>query len=674
MGYASFFEDIERERAANRPRAGIDLDAQALRVGGRPVREWLPLLRTLDRIQKILEEAEDVTDRATLNRTRDELLEQTAQLDAPGSYKVQGLDWVDRMIAALEPLVRVHSTSAEQSVILLKAINDRRNALRRLWASYERAYRVAEASPARRQVADLARLDLTEQQVRALSGAGVRRVLGGAGTGKTLVLLHRAIDLALRLPDELAFVVAPTHALAVALERLATMIVPKTLPNLRFVAMYRLAYEVVLHLKPAAVTKVEFAHSTRFRSDRAGSDEEWRDFKYSRGWRDMPAHEATAIFQRREFTALLDDATEGEASPDAFLRQELTFIRSLRPSGNLFRAYMNCQRTGRGRGMQRDQRLLCWRVLEEWESYLRGGGLIEPESLVQLAASLLEEDGAASRLPSELRPRHVLADEYQDLSTADLYVLWRMWRVRKDPGSFFLTGDLLQGTRVRHIKYRDVDESLSFGGRSHRLHLVLRCTEEIRVTCRAMLAPHRVALEESGNWDDDLSHVFEESDSPFHGSMPELHVFALAENQAQYLLDQVSAAHRNGRRVGVGCPTSPGRDALIGFLRAAGVHVEALRRDNELALQPDAAAPLGGCAVGTFADLKGQEFDEVVLFDTLGDEAAALDAEGWWRHLLLLYVAMTRARERLTITCMRSPPRLLGNVLIPIFHDLGSAP
>ncbi|MBX5437676.1 MAG: AAA family ATPase, partial [Alicyclobacillaceae bacterium] len=271
---------------------------------------------------------------------------------------------------------------------------------------------------------------------------GPVRVLGGAGTGKTVVALHRARWLAQHLEGGRILVTTFNRNLAETLrQQLESMCTPDELERLEVCGIDQLAYRVfqlALRENGRSVSHPELFDP----ADR-------RALSY---WDAALREEGWDLSQRR---LVIDE-----------------YVQVIQFHGiDTWDEYVATPRTGRGVRLSRPQRASLWRVVEKFRTITQAEGLYTFTDILRIARQWLESH------PGIVVFRAAVVDEAQDLHPE----AFRLLRVLVPPGDndLFITGDAHQriyGSRVVlsrcgiHIR----------GRRSRRLRINYRTTEQIR--------------------------------------------------------------------------------------------------------------------------------------------------------------------------------------------------
>ena len=444
---------------------------------------------------------------------------------------------------------------------------------------------------------------------------GPVRVLGGAGTGKTVVAMHRARWLARNLPEgERVLFVTFTRNLAADIEN-----------NLRSIC------------SPEEMRRIDVTNLDRW--VHAFLQRRNYDFRivYDRGtapWNEL----------WRQALALKDPGLD---LPDAFYEDELN--RIVLAHGITTEAeYLRVSRTGRGTPLRRAQRARVWPVFEDYRLNLSLQGGKEMDDAYRAAAALLAEDRDGMGYAA------AIVDEAQDMG-AQAYRLLRAL-VPEGPDDLFIVGDGHQRIygRSRVVLGRC---GIRIVGRSRKLRLNYRTTEETR-SWAVRLMDGREIDDLDGGRDDQKGFK-----SLTHGPEPQILTFDSAEQQAAFIVRWLRELAGRGESLRSTClvaRTRAERDRLKRAVEDAGLPGVVLEKDL-----PDDS---GGDAVrlATMHRVKGLEFDRVIMASVnqglvplpqairgRADDSAREWAETEERALV--YVAATRARKELLVLAHGTP-------------------
>ena len=464
---------------------------------------------------------------------------------------------------------------------------------------------------------------------------GPMRISGGAGTGKTVVTVHRAAALAERDAEagEVRILLTTyTRNLADDLRRQVAQLAP-TLPFAERIGEPGLLVSGLDRIARAVLQRA--GDSIAQTAERVIGRPRTRVLTLPDS-KSNPWYEALALMG--------NELPEGLRSAD-FLESEYELI-VLPQRITTLRQYLRVRRPGRGVALARDKRAAVWRAIESYRDRSAALDVVSFSEQLALAAAWLDAE-AARGAP---RPfRHVLVDEAQDLTPAHLQLLRAL--VDSGPDDLFLAEDSHQRIYGRKITLSHY--GIHVRGRSRRLTRNYRTTHQNLDLAFGILDP--------GAYEDMEGRVEEHRYvSPRSGPEPLL-IHASDRDQeikeAGALLDLWLEEDRDAGEEGA--PETIAvlvrdryqRDAVVTGLAQQGIEVRPVDRE---------AVGRGRPVVMTMHRAKGLEFRKVLLFDVSEDsiprslrdqrysEADRTDA--LLRERSLLYVAATRARDQLAIS------------------------
>ncbi len=434
----------------------------------------------------------------------------------------------------------------------------------------------------------------TQRKLASADMSGPARVLGGAGTGKTVLAMHRAKWLAEHATKDGQKVLFTTFTRNLALDvkaNLAVLCPAATLERIECVNLDAWVYGF-LHRR-----KYEFT------------------IVYGRGDKAKDAWDRALGL--RDSTLDLSDEFYAEELEQVVLAQGITTLDE----------YRLARRAGRGQVLTRKKRDAIWPVFAEYRDLLSLRKLREVDDAYRDAAALLEQaDG---------RPDYaaIIVDETQDFGPQAL----RLLRAMIPPGrnDLFFVGDGHQRIYKRN-KAALSRSGIDIRGRARKLYLNYRTTEEIRRAAVALLEGCEI---------DDLDEGSDENRryrSLTRGAAPSVARAASNEEAVALVSESVLRWRREAEdadtaTMAVVAPSARLRDVLGSALRAKGITVM-----NVDGYQADTTDPKV-VYLSTMHRAKGLEFDQVLVVahgDTLGAPEETGDARR------LVYVALTRAKRQ----------------------------
>jgi hypothetical protein len=426
---------------------------------------------------------------------------------------------------------------------------------------------------------------------RSFSGPALIR--GAAGTGKTVVGLHRAAQL------------SRTRRGTV----LVTTLVP-TLPGVLSTLLARMA--------PDAVDNVEFTGIHSF------AERMLRD----RGARvSFSAKAANAAFDRAWF-AVGRGGILGSIDPVRdYWHEEVVNVIKGRGITH-FPQYAELQRVGRRRPLTHEARRGVWELFTEYDLQLREAGVHDAADVILLAERSLR--GMPLRGYSA-----VIADEAQDLTCAMIRFLHLL--AGNGPDGLTLIGDGQQ--TIYAGGYTLAEAGVSVHGRSVGLTRNFRNTVELSTFANSLVAGDEYEDIEGKHTPRDAT-----TDATRHGARPRLSRFATIAGQERAILGQLQTlmdAGVSGGDIAILTHTDHVANEVMLALSMAGIPTEDLHDYD--------GTVSNAVKVGTIKRAKGLEFRQVLVVRAtsrfLSSSHVDLESEERALERRELYVAMTRARD-----------------------------
>jgi len=432
-------------------------------------------------------------------------------------------------------------------------------------------------------------------------GIGPSRIRGAAGTGKTVVALHRAAYVAQASQQPVLFT-SFIKTLPPTLSGLYERLSPGTADRVEFVSLHQWARKLL-----------------RDRGHRLRIDPPVAETSFWRAWAKLGRGSA------------LDEV----GVVPGYWRDEIDYVLKGRGITH-FDSYASLRRVGRRTPLQPAHREAVWRLYSEYERLLTEAGIIDFNDLISLALAELSDGPDAPHYAA------IIVDEVQDLSCQALRLLAQLGG---EGQRLHIVGDGQQ--QVYPGGYTLAEAGLSVAGRS----TVLRTN--YRNAANILARSAQVVAEDEFNDLDPASEAGRRGIKAVRGDgvVREVTVASLADLRTQ-AIEQVVDLIANGHSpagIAVLCPTNSAANHYVGALRRAGV--------DALSLADYTGRACEAVKVGTYQRAKGLEFKDVVLpVENRPSTATSLEAlqEEVEREHRALFVAMTRARDTLWIGWMRA--------------------
>lgn len=441
-----------------------------------------------------------------------------------------------------------------------------------------------------------------QQQWVDRSYNGPARVSGSAGTGKTIVALHRAVTLAKAHPEARVLLTTYSDTLAHALHTKLTRLIGSEPRLAERIDVYSIN-AIGLRLAKMYGNQTNIASTEVLKGLLRAASEHIGNHKFTQ-------HFLT---------------TEWEQIVDAWQLSS-------------WEAYRDVTRIGRKTRLSESQRTVLWSIFEIVLTKLR-------EQRLVTYAGLFTDLARAVTANKKLLFDFAVIDEAQDISISHMRFLAALGGGR--PDSLFFAGDL--GQRIFQQPFSWKALGVDIRGRSRTLRINYRTSHQIRQHADRLLGP--ITSDIDGNTEDRTDTI-----SVFNGPVPLICTYAdenaeieaaskwIAEHTVAGLLPQEFGVFvRSGAQI----------KRAEAAVAKAGLNFKVLDEHVE--------TTSGFVSISTMHLAKGLEFRAVVVMacddevlplqeriEAIGDDADLQEVYDTERHLL--YVACTRARDFLTVS------------------------
>lgn len=447
------------------------------------------------------------------------------------------------------------------------------------------------------------RVFLHPSQRRVAEGTknGPVRVLGGAGTGKTVVAIHRARWLAqtIATSDRKVLFTTFTKNLAIDIKNNLSTICSREEMNKieiinldqwvqRFLRQHSYDYEVVFNNRDL--------------------DQYWRK----------------ALSEKPPHITLSDN----------FFFEE--WQRVIQPQGiTSLSQYKTAKRIGRGTRLNRAERVDIWPVFEEYRHQLVRARVKEVDDAYRDATELLNNQN------EELPYCSVVVDEAQDMGTQAFTLIRALVPERQN--DLFIVGDAHQRIYGRN-KVVLSQCGINIRGRSRKLKINYRTTDEIRRWSVGLLEGRSIDDLDAGEDDNTLYK------SLTHGQAPLIEQFETPDDQAAFIKLLLEESEEPNSHTCVVARTNREVVNIQEKLEALGVKTVIIKPN-----EPD-EKDQSHVKLATIHRVKGLEFDRIILasanqglipldYAIRGKADAVSEDEAETEERSLVYVAITRARK-----------------------------
>ncbi len=443
---------------------------------------------------------------------------------------------------------------------------------------------------------------------------GPAKVAGSAGTGKTVVALHRAAYLARSNPNARILLTTFSDTLARGLKTKILRLLGGEIRVAEQIEVYSLA-TLSARLYKAHVGDADLAN----REEVGG----------------IIHHASTEIGNHKfSFNFLL---AEWEQVVDAWQLET-------------WEEYRDVTRLGRKTRLPEAQRRTLWSIFEIVRKELRNRNLVtEAERFNGLAKAITSKQAVIFD--------YAVVDEAQDISVAHLRFFAALGNDRSN--ALFFAGDL--GQRIFQQPFSWKSLGIDIRGRSRTLRVNYRTSHQIRTQADRLLGPFFTDID--GNMEERNKTV-----SVFNGVAPLIHGCDDETEETNLIGQWLSKLANRGipaHELGVIVRSASEIPRAVKAIKASGMNYKVLDNDIE--------TTAGHVSISTMHLAKGLEFravavmacdDEVIplqdRLETVGDEADLEEVYDTERHLL--YVACTRARDHLVISGLNPTSEFLEDL------------
>lgn len=444
--------------------------------------------------------------------------------------------------------------------------------------------------------------------------SGPVRISGSAGTGKTVVAVHRARRLANANPDTRVLLTTFSEPLAIALEKKLHILAggqSETVPRIIVTSFFGIASELfqLVHAGKPPVASEEFVRGL----------------------------------------LLKVAADSGSKFSDRFLLSEWKHVVDAWQIKSA-EGYAEVPRLGRKNRMGSSQRQKLWPIFSNViDDLKRRGYMTEAAVFHELA------DHYTARTDKPFS--NIIVDEAQDLGVPELKFLKSIAPEAQD--NLFFAGDL--GQRIFQQPFSWAAVGVDVRGRSETLKVNYRTSHQIREASDGLLPGF--ILDVDGRSDERTGTV-----SVFNGPEPQICIANTVEHERDVVgkfVESASASGINPEEIAIFVRTRNELSRARAAVEAVGHTIAELTPRKE--------GPISAVRTGIMNLAKGLEFKAVAVIacdediiplksrlEAVADEVELDDVYATERQLL--YVACTRARDHLLITAVKPGSEFISDL------------
>jgi len=441
-----------------------------------------------------------------------------------------------------------------------------------------------------------------QQQIVEKDFNGPARVSGSAGTGKTIVALHRAVHLTRANPDARVLLTTFSTSLASALQTKLRRLIssePRLAERLEVLDIYAIGKRL---------------HGTHCGPSRQISNKALLQCVEEAG-REVEGNKFSSQFLISEWTDVVD-AWQLET----------------------WEEYRDVKRLGRKTRLPEKQRAILWEIFTGVRKELAKRECITSARMFNDVAKKIQES-------SHVSYDYILVDEAQDISVMQLRFLAALGGGRSN--SLFFAGDL--GQRIFQQPFSWKALGVDIRGRSSTLRINYRTSHQIRMQADRLLAPEIADV-------DGITEKRGGTVSVFNGPSPTMKEYESTDAEVLAVASWLRQKEKEGilpGEIGVFVRSQEELPRACAAIEKAGMPFKVLDEKIDLVAEH--------VAISTMHYAKGLEFRVVVVMacddevlplqariETVADDSDLEEVYNTERHLL--YVACTRARDQLLVT------------------------
>ena len=437
---------------------------------------------------------------------------------------------------------------------------------------------------------------------------GPVRIIGGPGTGKSVVAMHRAKHLLETLytdsREKILFTTFSSNLSADLEEMMKGMLTAQGFSRLKVVNLDKIISQLLETYFPQQ--KLMYGDEVLF---------VWKGLLTENGFKGKYSEN----FLKTEYEEIIVE--EG--------------VESLSK-------YFSHSRIGRGVGLSRKEKKEIWSLVEAYQVRCEELRKWDAPSAEKKLVGYIKES-----FPGGLF-RCVIADEVQDFRKTSLALL-RAIAGEQKRNDLYLVGDQMQ--RIYQKREEKADEDIDSGNRVFKLLHNYRTTGEIARFAQGIVQDVPLLLEENFSPDPVISHT--------QGKVPSVSEFLRKEEELAYIADTVKKWTALGtleRSICILARTKNELTSIKEYLASKGIRSYEIKQSNK------DDKTVSGVRLSTMHRAKGLEFDCVIIMgmnqNNMPNQKTLESAESgvekrelMLQEKLLLYVAATRAKKELSVSC-----------------------
>ncbi|MBD1431603.1 UvrD-helicase domain-containing protein [Sphingobacterium sp. DN00404] len=453
---------------------------------------------------------------------------------------------------------------------------------------------------------------------------GPARLLGVSGSGKTCVLIHRAIRLAKQYPGEKVLILTLNKSLANLIRGLVYHLLEQSnslqvFDHIKISSFWELSRDLLEQFDDKNPLFQKTYNLTTYKTNES-IDEIWQEYYRC----EANNSDAEVIFPIHQ--TLLSRGIY----PEDYIKQEFDWIRSALQSSSRV-DYLKIERGGRYIPLQEDDRKLILKGLEGWERKMEDVGAIDHLGFTSALVNYLEQ----------IKPiyRSVLVDEIQDFGTLELKVIRRL--ASEAVNDIFVCGDTAQQVYNKHHKIRSAGINILPEGFVKILKNYRNSREILEAAYN--LFKNNVNIEQLKN---DEMEILNPEYANFSSPKPFLRKGLSIQHEVNSSIQYLKMVLDREKK----------EKACIALCGYTIFEISSMFKNSDLVvLDGERDLSESNIFISDLEQTKGFEFDRMIIINCTKQvfPNPDLPKEESYRDISKLYVAMTRAKKDLIISYSR---------------------
>jgi hypothetical protein len=284
--------------------------------------------------------------------------------------------------------------------------------------------------------------------------SGTAKLLGVSGSGKTCIVVRRAIRLAEKYTNQNILIITLNKSLAQLINNLVDYAaLPEIREQIEVKAFFEICQSYLYQFEP---------NNRKIYDDKTWKSEEHIDAIWREYYRcELNNNDASVLLPVHDY--LISKSINAEA----YIREEFDWIRSA-VTKDKRQKYLHLERRGRSYRLEKKYRAYLLKGLSYWEKKMTAIGVTDYLGISSALTPYLQKIKSPYRC--------ILVDESQDFGTTELAVIRKL--VRKNKNDIFFSGDAAQKVSCKHQSFVKARICMH-GSRTHKILKNYRNSKEI---------------------------------------------------------------------------------------------------------------------------------------------------------------------------------------------------